>query len=38
MGPEPTTLCLGRLGLILRFPGLFLNLAMHLLQIEAEGR
>jgi len=37
-GLEPSTLCLGRLGLITRSSGLFLNLAMHLLQIEADGR
>jgi hypothetical protein len=35
---EPATLCLGRLGSLIRFSGLFLNLATHRLQIEAEGR
>jgi len=38
MGLEPTTLCLGRLGLIIRSSGLFLNLATHHSPIEADGR
>ena len=38
MGLEPTTLCLGRLGLITRSLGRFLNLAMHHSPIEADGR
>ena len=37
-GLEPATLCLGRLGPIFRSPRLFLNLATHHLQIEADGR
>ena len=37
-GLEPATLCLGRRGSIFRFSDPFLNLATHLLQIEADGR
>jgi len=37
-GLEPATLCLGRLRLVFRCPDPFLNLTMHLLQIEADGR
>ena len=38
MGLEPTTLCLGRLGLITCSSGLFLNLATHFPPNEADGR